>query len=198
MYYLGLDLGQKRDHTAVAVVERIDRRRAFQGSAFEMLVVRYVERMPLGTPYPRIVERVREIVRCEELYGDCALAVDATGVGAPVVDMLRAARLGCDIAAVVITGGERGAGHGSVPKRDLMAELQVLLETGKLKIGKLKETGRLVKELVDVRMSMSGAGRVRMGAEGYGEHDDLVIALALACWRAKGRQQIGERSQRLL
>jgi hypothetical protein len=77
-----------------------------------------------------------------------------------------------------------------------MAEVQVLLETGKLKTGKLKETGRLVKELVDVRMSMSGAGRVRMGAEGYGEHDDLVIALALACWRAKGRQQIGERSRK--
>jgi hypothetical protein len=33
-----------------------------------MLVVRYVE-------------RVREIVRCDELYGDCALAVDAMGVG---------------------------------------------------------------------------------------------------------------------
>ena len=198
MYYLGLDLGQKKDHTAFAVVERIDHRRAFQGTEFEKLLVRYVERMPLGMPYPKIVERVRYLVQGAELRGDCALAVDATGLGAPVVDMLRAARLGCDVAAVAITGGERGAGNGSVPKRDLMAEVLLLLESGQLKIGKLKEGGRLMRELADIRMSISGSGGMRMGAEGYGEHDDLVIALALACWRAKRRQQVGERSQRLV
>src|SRR5580700_7762715 len=114
MYFLGLDLGQKRDHSALAVVERVDHRRAFQGTAFEKLLVRYVERMPLGTPYPQVVERVREIVSSEELRGDCVLAVDATGVGAPVVDMLRAARLGCDLTAWTITGGERAASQWSV------------------------------------------------------------------------------------
>lgn len=72
MFYVGLDLGQKRDHSAVVVVERIDHRRAFLGTAFERLLVRYVERLPLGTPYPRIVERVREIVGSQELYGNCA------------------------------------------------------------------------------------------------------------------------------
>jgi hypothetical protein len=45
---------------------------------------------------------------------NCALALDGTGVGAPVVDMPRAARLGCDIAAVTITGGERLHQKGSV------------------------------------------------------------------------------------
>ncbi len=198
MYYIGLDLGQKRDHSAVAVVERIDHRRAFQGTQFEKLLVRYVERVPLGTPYPQVVERVRKIVQSDELYGNCALSVDATGVGAPVVDMLRAARLGCELNAVVITGGDRGSSNGSVPKRDLMAELLVLLENGQLKIGRLNEGPRLMKELTDVQMSVSGSGRMRMGAEGYGEHDDLVIALALACWRAKSRQQqYGEQGRRL-
>jgi hypothetical protein len=38
---------------------------------------------------------------------------------------------------------------------------------------------------------------VRIGADGYGEHDDLVIALALAVWRAKRREN-GFGSQRLL
>jgi hypothetical protein len=37
---------------------------------------------------------------------------------------------------------------------------------------------------------------VRLGADGCGEHDDLVIALALACWRAK-RGQIGFGTGRL-
>jgi len=37
---------------------------------------------------------------------------------------------------------------------------------------------------------------VRLGADGYGEHDDLVMAVALACWRAK-RPQNGFGTQRL-
>lgn len=191
MYYVGLDLGQKRDHSAVAVVERIEHYRAFQQTAFDSLVVGYAERMPLGTPYPRVVERVKELVHSDPLWGHCCLVVDATGVGAPVVDMLRAARLGCDLTAVTITGGDRAAGNGSVPKRDLMSGLLVLLEQGKLRIGQLREAKQLVRELVDVRVAAGPNGRVRIGADGSGEHDDLVIALALACWRANGRSTNG-------
>ncbi len=189
MYYVGLDLGQKRDHSAVVIVERVEHRRAFMGSAFERLVVRYVERMPLGMSYPAMAERVRQIVRSEALDGNCALAVDATGVGAPVVDTLRAARLGCELTAVTIT---------AALKRDMMAEVQVLLETKKLTIANVKQKSHLIRELLDVRLAVNQSGTVRIGADGYGEHDDLVIALALACWRAKGRQQVGEQSQRLL
>jgi hypothetical protein len=99
------------------------------------------------------------------------------------------------LTAVVISGGS--AGKGSVPKRDLMAEVLVLLEKGQLKIGKFRETGRLVRELTDVRLSVNGAGRVRLGADGAGQHDDLAIALALACWRAKRREFCGEVAHRL-
>jgi len=198
VFFVGLDLGQKRDHTAVVVVERIENRRAFMGTEFERLVVRYAERLALGMPYPQVVERVREIVRAEELfYGRSSLTVDATGVGAPVVDMLNAARLACPVKAVTITGGERASGD-CVPKRDLMAELLVLLETRKLSIGKLKEGARLVRELSDVRMRVSASGHARLGAEGSGEHDDLVIALALACWSAKGREYVREGTRRIL
>lgn len=168
------------------------------GSSFERLVVRFVERMPLGTPYPRVVERVRRIVSSQELLGQCVLAVDAGGVGAPVVDMLRAARLGCSMTGYMITGGERSAGE-SVTKRDLLAEVQVLMEGGKLTIGNVGELGRLTKELMDVRIITGMNGRRRMGADRSGEHDDLVIALALACWKANaggrgGGYSVGERS----
>ena len=199
MLYLGLDLGQRRDHSAIAVVDRIEMRRAYQGVVGHQIEVRHLERIALGTPYPAVVERVAEVLR---RAGQSVLVVDATGVGAPVVDLLRSARLGCEIAAVTITGGEKETQSGAmwnVPKRDLMAGLQVLLERGELKIaGRMKETGALVRELMDVRLMKQGAtGRVRMGAEGCGEHDDLVIALALACWRAK-RPQIGFGERRLL
>jgi hypothetical protein len=165
MFYIGLDLGQRRDPSAIAVVEK-----------------------------------TREIAQHRELAGNCALAVDGTGVGAPVVDMLRAARLGCDIAAVTTTSGDRQRQTGSVwnvPKRDLMAVVQVLLEREELRLARgLRELGALMRELTDVRSSAGIGGRVRLGADGCGEHDDLVIALALACWRAK-RGQIGFGAGRL-
>ncbi len=190
MHFIGLDLGQKRDYSAVVVVERIEHRRAFQATAFDRLLERWVERMALGTPYPAVVERMREIVRSDELCGDCVLVVDATGVGAPVVDMLRAARLGCEVMAVTMTGGGRehvSGNIGSVPKRDLLAEVSLLLEKGQLRIGRMREAARLGRELVAMRLGKDG-----------GEHDDLVIALALACWRAQGRRTNGEGTRRLL
>ncbi len=48
----------------------------------------------------------------------------------------------------------------------------------------------LVTELQDMERWEGGSGKVRMGAQGAGQHDDLVIALALACWRA-GWKDIG-------
>jgi hypothetical protein len=193
MFYAGIDLGQRQDHSAIAVVERRTANR---------LLVRLVERIPLGTPWPNVVARVRDVVRMEELAGRCAVAVDGTGVGAPVVEMLRAAGLGCEITAVTITGGERESRSGSawisVPKRDLIAGVQLALEKGELRIARrLKDVGALVRELVEVRVTAGlGIGKVRIGADGYGEHDDLVIALALACWRARRREN-GFGGQRL-
>ena len=119
------------------------------------------------------------------------MVVDETGVGNPVVDMLRRAGLGCEICPVTITSGAREHQVGAswnVPKQDLVAGVQVLLEQGDLKIAKkLKQAGALMKELMDFKMRQSDSGRLRFGADGSGEHDDLAIALALACWRARRR-----------
>src|SRR5712691_4647559 len=111
-YFVGLDLGQRRDHSALAVVERAEvfgdldyvtyeRRRELRYRA------RFLERVRLGTPYPDVVGRVREVLRRPALAGRCTLVMDATGVGAPVLDMLRKANLGCRITPVILTGGER-------------------------------------------------------------------------------------------
>ncbi len=190
-YFLGIDLGQRRDHTAIAIVERRDERMAFLTPQYAGVYVRHLERVPLGTPYPMVVERVRRILANDELAGRSSITVDATGLGVPVVEMLRGARLGCEVCPVTITSGarEHAAGMGwNVPKKDLLAGVQVLLEKGELRIAKrLKEAGSLLRELMDVKFRQGDGGRVRMGADGSGEHDDLVIALALACWRAKRR-----------
>jgi hypothetical protein len=53
MLYIGLDLGQCHDNTAIAIVQRTD----------PHLCVRFLERLPLGTPYPLVIERIAQIVR---------------------------------------------------------------------------------------------------------------------------------------
>src|SRR5271166_5640011 len=119
MFYIGVDLGQKQDYTAIAVVEKEDSRLVNRPRVYDAqrpvapnLFVRRLERIPLGTPYPRIVERIRAITHEPPLAGRCALVVDATGLGAPVVDMLREPGAGCDITAVTITGGDRVSRRG--------------------------------------------------------------------------------------
>ena len=192
MFYVGLDLGQRQDYSALAIVERPDRRLAWMATDGDKLLVRRVERLALGTPYPGVVARVRDIACGEALAGQCCLVVDATGVGAPVVDMLRAAGMRCEVTAVTITGGERESGSGaawSVPKRDLIAGVQLALDKGEMRIARqMKDVSALVRELVEVRITAGlGLGKVRIGADGSGQHDDLVVALALACWRARRR-----------
>jgi len=64
MFYLGLDLGQRVDHTALAVVERLERARPYGEAEYEGLAVRHVERLPLGVPYPKVVSyHFRELLQ---------------------------------------------------------------------------------------------------------------------------------------
>jgi hypothetical protein len=156
-------------------------------------MVRHLERVALGTAYPDVVKRVRKLVTSEGLKEACAVVVDGTGVGAPVVDLMRAAHLGCDVTAVTITSGTRERRHPlmwSVPKRELIARMQMALELGQLRIARdMREAGALVRELMDVRTrERRRTGRVRIGADRRGQHDDLVLAVALACWRASRAQ----------
>ena len=188
MFYLGLDLGQRRDYTALAIVERIEQRLAWMASPPTPLGVRYLERMALGTPYPDVVSRVCEILRDPRMAGQSHLVVDSTGVGAPVMDLLRRAGLLANLTAVIITGGDHAHFSGDqwhVPKRELLATLEIALECGDLKISRrLREAERLVKEFESMRLDPRTNGRWKMEAEGNA-HDDLVLALSLACWKAK-------------
>jgi hypothetical protein len=193
-YFIGLDLGQSQDFTAIAILETAEVTGEWDPAGFARRVsaayrLRHLERVPLGTPYPEVVARVRDVARSQELRGNCSLMVDATGVGRPVVDLLRRADLECPILPALITGGEAegcGKGYYRVPKRDLMVGLQVLLQRGDLQIAKgLKLAGTLVQEMSSVRVRQTGTGHEQFGAWREGEHDDLVFAVALACWGAK-------------
>ena len=179
MFYVGVDLGKRRDHSAIAVVEKVLEYSPYASPTMSSMDVRLLERVPLGTPFPVVVNAVRELVRSDALRGRCAVAVDATGMGGPVVDMLKRAQLGCELTAVTITGGDRQTGGGSeygIPKRDLIAGVQVLLELGQLRIArKLPNAGALMRELLNGEQSveqrrradeLAAARRIYEGGDG--------------------------------
>ena len=87
--FVGLDLGQSRDPSALAVIERAELiSDQIDYMTYERLRswrwrVLFLERIRLGTPYPAVVQRVRDVVRHPLLQDRCELAMDATGLGMP-------------------------------------------------------------------------------------------------------------------
>lgn len=187
-YYIGLDLGKFRDHTAIVVLEqRIEAtgEREAQSMAWTTRTirqVRHIERIPLGTPYDVIIRNVGLLLAREPLAGNSTLVIDATGPGAPVVDQFRGAKLRGSIIAVSITSGGHAHytenGVNAVPKLELISNLQIQLQNRRLQIAAgLSEVQILRRELLDMRASSR-------------HHGDLAMALALAAWQqAKGERR---------
>ena len=134
-----------------------------------------------------MVGRVKALLSTPPLTDECALAVDATGVGIAVTDMLRNAGLHFD--GVTITSGEKETREGSrwrVPKRNLISACQVLLQQRRLKIAaSLPEAKTLTEELLNFRYKITQASNLTYESWREGAHDDLVLALSLAVWKAK-------------
>jgi hypothetical protein len=113
--------------------------------------------------------------------------VDATGVGRPVVDALKAADL--EPYAVTITGGDSVIRDGNelrAPKRDLAMCIQVLLQERRLSFAAgLALLDVLKNELqsFEVKINPQTAHDSYL-AWREGAHDDLVLAVALAAWAA--------------
>lgn len=147
-------------------------------------LVRHLERFPLGTAYPTIVRRVRQLMQAPPLVDRAQLVVDATGVGKPVVDLLTEA--GLEPISVTITGGDSTTHEGRqyrVPKRELVTTVQVLLQPDRLKIAKgLPEAMTLMKEMLAFKVKITVSGHDTYEAWRERDHDDLVLAVCMATW----------------
>jgi hypothetical protein len=194
-FTVGVDLGQSTDYTAIAILEHI-KGVWDEGSPYErhtgqkttqhpgeFVHARWLERLPLGMPYPDQVQQVKEILARPGLDG-ARLVLDETGVGRPVGDIFNEA--GLKPRRVSITGGTEQASLGndrwSVPKMILISTVDALLHTGSLEVAPELPLAEVLKEeLKDFRRKMSGAGRPTYGAR-EGKHDDLVLAVAIGCW----------------
>lgn len=179
-YVCGLDLGQAADYTAF-VVALIDR------SGEEPTVeLQNLHRFKLGTSYPQIVEQIQERMSEKPLSRQVPLVVDGTGVGRAIVDMVVDA--GLEVVPVTIHGGESVFFEDSfwrTPKKDLVAIIQSLLQTRRLKVSrKLKHADTLTKELLNFEVRISAQGHASFGCWRENSHDDLVLACSLALWYA--------------
>jgi hypothetical protein len=111
-----------------------------------------------------------------ELAGQTLLAVDHTGVGVAVINLLSDARLLCPVFPITLHGGDtvtRAGASFRVPKRDLIGFTQVLLQSERLKIAQaLPEASLLVKELLDYRVKIDPLTAHDSYTAREGAHDD--------------------------
>jgi hypothetical protein len=199
-YYAGLDLGHSADYSALAVLQKVSTYNPQTGKHSIELHFRHLERFPLKTPYTDIADQVKSLLTGPPftapvlLNGRVAkpiteLIVDKTGVGVAVTDLLKERRL--NYIAVTITGlGQKVNRHSkreySVPKRDLVSALEVPFHKGTLKVAQgLQGWPKLREEFLNFRRKQNKT-TAHISYEHWREsdHDDLVLAAALACWKA--------------
>jgi hypothetical protein len=151
--------------------------------------LRHLRRFPIGTPSPAIMQSVVSLLSTARL-SDPTLVIDQTGVGHAMVDMLADALRGqvsCLFfpmtisAGHAVTGGEDGCTH--VPKKELVSVLQALSQTRRLRVAVgLPLAEALSREMASFRASIKLPGKAEDLSWRECEHDDLVLAVALAAW----------------
>jgi len=196
-FFVGLDLGQSHDYTALAALERTSYPRDYlREKRPPKYGVRHLQRWPLGTAYPAIVADVHTMLTTVDPSGRKPLAaapliVDASGVGRAVVDMFRAGGTVRRLVPVVITAGA-SAHYDAVAccyrcaKRELVGVLHATAQTGRLHFAAgMKEEAALRRELATFQEKITAAGNLTYESWREQEHDDMILALAVALWFAE-------------
>ena len=221
-HYVGLDLGQVSDYTALVSLRReqeipdhpkpVAHDPAVAGWAEALIppaakppapakyFCNIAERFERGMSYLTLADNVCKLFQ-ELRFAGQVLVIDGTGVGRPVVDMFRKSHPNCRIMPVTITGGASVGGLAStrmdelgywhVPKKELVGSVQVLLGTGRLEVAPgLRYAGVLIQELKSFSYKINPqTAHVSLESWRERDHDDIVLALALAAWAGERAQQ---------
>jgi hypothetical protein len=202
-YFVGLDLGQSVDYTAISVLERVKIPLLQAGRQPKAEDVKYdttyhvthLERLPLRTTYPDVVEHVRELLDTAPLAGNSTLVIDMSGVGRPVYDLFVKAHLKPQ--GITITAGDGYSLDGGVyrvSKRILVSTLDANMNDGRIFAAPLLNHGEILKaELADLRRKFTDSGYQQVEARS-GRHDDMVLSVACALWYAVA---VGSRQARV-
>ena len=152
---IGMDVARKHDFSGIVVLS----------SHGQVAHAERFNRVSWSWQRERVIELVRE-------WDGAPVVVDATGVGDPFVEDLQ--RAGVDVTPYTM-------GHHA-KKAQLIEQLMLDIQGARMWLPRIFE--RLLFELKIYRRELTAAGNVRYSAPD-GEHDDMVIALALANWGAR-------------
>lgn len=189
-FAIGVDPGKLAEGHALAIVEQ---RRPKGSSSWRPeqaeFLVRDLQRFPPGTYYVDLEGEFSAKFSALKFRSDDILveiALDQTAVGSSVADLIlkRVKRYHPKCAVLTNDHTERETdGLYCIPKQVLIGNLEVLLETGRLKIAEsLTETSTLAKELIGYRDRKTTPS---LASTCWREEpaDDLVFAVGLACWK---------------
>lgn len=186
-YLLGADCGKECDPAALCVVARTLLEQPEDEEHPHYYELLFAKELQLGTPYTDFVDYLELLATDPSLKGLTSLAVDHTGVGQVVLDMLRDRESLAEVTwAVYYTAGKNEKQEGmnfNVPKKNLVHNLLVMMQRGQMGVAENCPDAHLLKrQLLKFVMKRTAAARDRYEAEATRDHDDLVNALACAVW----------------
>jgi len=160
VFYAGCDLGKKRDHSAVALVEK---------TAEGELRLVHLRSFRLGTEYAQVMGHLHNINK--RLDAVHTIEIDQTGVGEAFVEE-------------TIRSGLKNA-HGTIltlpMKQQILVYMKKTMQEGKLSIPYDPE---LINEINVERYKLTKTGQTEF-SHPDGTHDDRLWALALAVWSSR-------------
>lgn len=169
-FELGVDLAKFNDWTVITPVEVTQRVIEWGGK----------DKFRVGVPerFNQIdwpLQKAR-IAASWGRYNKSKMKVDATGIGSPIVDDLREAKIQ-PLEAITFTEKMR---------MDLLRNASIMLTEDKVM---LPDFQPLLDELESVSYDVNKRGRVTIGVPD-GQHDDCVMSLCLALWGVKKKAPV--------
>src|SRR5437867_9281376 len=158
-YYVGVDLGQKRDHSVIAVILKKN----------GQITLVHLKRFPLGTEYQTVIEYLKlagERFRKVRMY-----YIDQTGVGESFPENARRAGI----------KNVKGIELSLPRKSDVMTHLKQVMEQKRLHIPRDRE---LMIEMNAEIAKLTDAGKTKFYHRS-GKHDDRLWALTLAIYATR-------------
>ena len=199
---IGLDLGFAQDHSALIVGG------VWHNGVRSVIGVRNIVQFPLGTPAEEVADTIAELSRA---YGSCRVIFDGSNNSA--FASILAARFPHNPANYLIAGViTNAADHAAQPtafqvslmgqrcviprwtlsKRELVESVSAEMDANTLKISHTNGWEALKGELASMERTVRQSGSVSYSAPS-GQHDDLVMALALCLF---GLRRVGSPARR--
>ncbi len=191
-YLLGCDLGKSLDYTSFAVIE-MAYDLTIGDSLYHLIGLDRIQ----GVDYPVIVDLIEKTIERLEKemssydsypFGGPILAMDASGLGAPIKDFLKDRHVlnqrGRQLFPVVFTGGEAArfdpATHNyNISKSLIISNFLSLMQHHRFDYApNLQALPLLEQEISNFKYHLTPSGHTGFDAQS-GFHDDLICALSI-------------------